>query len=260
MRTRLCVIGLDRAIVDRIKETHFGPIVVHDMVPKFYVEEGLLYVERTNGVGFLKIDKVIFHGIFEDDFDLITGLAIWGGDCYPNALGMMNCRLKLPCLARALQVSRFNSRRGMISADTAISVNKMTVGKWGNWHCGENKTRFNEHWQSTEASVLEPFFEGNSVRVVAIGDQYLQINLEGNDWLKSIHDPKASIMDMDAELLADTLAIREHFGLSLIANDYIVGKNGEKHLLEVNHIPNVTRFDELQEIYFDHVTDWLKSD
>lgn len=260
MRTRLCSIGLDRSIVNRIKETHFGPVIVHDMVPKFYVEEGVLYIERSNRVGFLKVDKVIFHGIYENDFDLITGLAIWGGACYPNALGMMNCRLKLPCLARALQVSRFNSQRGMISPETEIRVAKMTVGKWGNWHCGENKARFDKSWYSKEASVIEPFFEGNSVRVVSIGDAHLQINLEGSDWLKSIHDPKASIMEIDAELLEDTLAIKAHFGLQLIANDYIVGKNGEKHLLEVNHIPNVTRFEELQEIYFEKVTTWLNND
>ncbi len=257
MRPRLCIIGLDRPIVKRIRESYFGPIVMHDMVPKFYVEEGVLYIERSNGIGMLKVDKVIFHGIFENDFDIITGLAIWGGDCYPNALGMMDCRLKLPCLARALRVSRFNSKRGMVSPETEIGVDKMTVGKWGNWHCGENKIRFDQKWYSQEASVIEPYFEGDSVRIVSIGERHLQINLEGSDWLKSIHDSKASIMEIDADLLEDTLSIKKHFGLQMIANDYIVGTNGEKHLLEVNHIPNVTRFNKLQDIYFEEVLKWL---
>lgn len=259
MKSRLCIIGLEQSIVDRIRETYYGPIVIHQMIPKFYIQEGVLYVEKENGVGMLRIDRVIFHGIFENDFDLITGLAIWGGDCYPNAVGMMNCRLKLPCLARALQVSQFNSKRGMIAPNTEINVDKITVGKWGNWHCGENKTRFNGTWHSQEAAVLEPFFEGNSVRVVSIGDKHLQVNLEGTDWLKSIHDPKASIMEMDADLLEDTLTIKKHFGLQMIANDYIVGSNGRKHLLEVNHIPNVTRFDKLKEIYINDISRWLNN-
>lgn len=257
MEKRLCIIGLDLSIVNRIRKAYFGPIIVHSMPPKFIVKEGILYIERANGVGMLKVDKVIFHGIFEHDLDLLTALAIWNGDCYPNALGMLNCRLKLPCLARALQISSFNSKRGLIAPNTTVKVNKTTVGKWGNWHCGENKLKFNDQWTSQEAAIIEPYFEGKAVRVISIGNTHLQIKLEGKTWLKSVHDARAAFMDLDTALLADTLAIKEHFGLQIIANDYIVSESGEKHLLEVNHIPNVTRFDKLQDVYFQDVLQWL---
>lgn len=257
MKTRLCIIGLDHPVAEQVKQKHFGPIIFHPTLPKFYTTAGKLFIERSNGVGMLPVDKVIFHGIFENDFDLITALAIWGGDCFPNALGMMDCRLKLPCLARALQYSQYNSKRGMLAANTEVKVNQETVAKWGNWHCGENKARFNDQWTGEEAAIIEPFFEGEAVRVVSIGDRHLQIKLAGKSWLKSIHDEQAEIMELDAGLLADTLRVKEAFGLQMLANDYIFSSDGHHHLLEVNHIPNVTRFEQLQAIYVEQVLRWL---
>lgn len=259
MKKRICIIGLSRTLVNEIKKSYFGPIIHHELVPKMVVNQGKLYIERSNGAGMLAVDKVVFHGIFENDFDLITGLSIWGGDCYPNAFAMMNCRLKLPCLARALRVSKFNSTRGFITAGTEIRTGEERVAKWGNWHCGENKHKFTGDWQSGEAAVLEPFFAGEAVRVVVIGNTSMQIKLEGATWLKSIHAQEADFMEMDAELLADTLAIKEAFDMEMIANDYIVAPDGQRHLLEVNHIPNVTRFAKLQEVYIKEIVAWINA-
>lgn len=51
--------------------------------------------------------------------------------------------------------------------------------------------------------------------------------------------------------------IRCAFGLEIIANDYIVLPDGSKHLLEVNHIPNATRFPDMWEAYRDFVIEWV---
>lgn len=258
MAKRICTIGLHKREQDLISKTHFGPIIHHDVVPKIIVNKGILYVEKRNGVALLPVDKVVYHGIYEEDMDFITGLAIWGGDCFPNAFAMMNCRLKLPCLARALRVSKFNSLRGFISKNTEINAKNELVAKWGNWHCGENKHRFTGHWKSENPSVIEPFFEGEAVRVVIVGKHAFQIKLEGKSWLKSIHDETANFMEMDRELFEDTLNIKNEFGMDIIANDYIVGNDGQKHLLEVNHIPNVTRFEPLRAAYVETVLEWIE--
>lgn len=257
MKKRLCIIGLDRPLAEAIKKDYFGPLIYHETVPTFLVNQGKLFVERSNGVGMLPVDIVVYYGIFENDFPLLTALSIWGGACFPNPTAMMNCRLKLPCLARALQYSRYNSPRGMVSAKTEVRVKEATVAKWGNWHCGENKARFDEQWTSNEAAIIEPFFPGEAVRIVSIGEEHFQIKLEGKDWLKSIHDSRADFMDVDPDLLSDTLKIKESFGLEMIGNDYIAAADGTKHLLEVNHIPNVTRFSTLAEVYTKHVKAWI---
>lgn len=65
-------------------------------------------------------------------------------------------------------------------------------------------------------------------------------------------------MPVDEELLEDTRTLQRAFGLEVIANDYIVGEQGTKHLLEGNHIPNVTRFPEIWEAYRDYVVTWIQ--
>ncbi|MEL6658535.1 MAG: hypothetical protein AAFR36_18880 [Bacteroidota bacterium] len=257
MKKRLCIIGLDRPVANEIKKDYFGPVIYHETLPKFLVEQGKLFVERSNGVGMLPVDIVVYYGIFEDDFPLLTALAIWGGDCFPNPMAMMDCRLKSPCLARALKYSRYNSPRGMVSSHTEVRVKADTVAKWGNWHCGENKAKFDDRWVSDEPAIIEPFFEGEAVRIVSIGEEHFQIKLEGADWLKSIHDSRADFMDVDSDLLEDTLKIKEGFGLEMLGNDYIFGRDGKHHLLEVNHIPNVTRFSLLTEVYIKEVKAWI---
>jgi hypothetical protein len=64
-------------------------------------------------------------------------------------------------------------------------------------------------------------------------------------------------MDVDPELLEDTPNIAEAFGLKLIANDYIVTEQGTKHLLEVNHVLNISRFSEIWEADRDYATAWV---
>lgn len=253
----VCIIGLDRPEFEALRKHYPGPVLYHEVVPQILVKEGLLFVSRPNGVGMVQVDKVVYHAIFEDDFDLITGLAIWGGPSYPNAMGMQDCRLKLPCLARALKHSRFNSPRGFASPHTEVPAEQMTVAKWGNWHCGENKERFTGTWSSEHPAVIEPFFEGEAVRIVIIGERSWQIRLEGEDWLKSIHSEKADFMEIDPELLEDGRSLQQAFGLQMIGVDYIAGPNGQHHLLEVNHIPNVTRFDALRSAFIEDAARWI---
>jgi len=173
---------------------------------------------------------------------------------------MMDCRLKFPCLVRALDYTQFGlPQRGYASPRARIDSEGDYVAKWGNWHCGENKVRFSGMWTAEEPSIIEPFLSGQAVRVVVIGDQCWQIRLEGDDWLKSIHHSSADFMEIDPVLLADTQAVRVGFGLELIANDYIVSADGSRYLLEVNHIPNVTRFPVIWDAYCDFVVNWINA-
>ncbi len=57
---------------------------------------------------FVSVERVAYHAIFEDDFDFLTVLALWGGPCLPGARGMMDLRLRLPGLVRVLAVTRWS--------------------------------------------------------------------------------------------------------------------------------------------------------
>lgn len=258
MTSRACIIGLDEPQNAALRARHTGPLVVHETLPRILVRDGDLFVEAPSGFGFLPVSRVVFHGIFEDDHDLIAGLALWGGPCLPNARAMMDCRLKLPCLVRALRFTEFaDPPRGFGSSGIEYSTDIERIAKWGNWHCGENKERFTHTWQAPESAIVEQYLQGDAIRVVVIGQRFWQIKLEGEGWLKSIHHPTACFMEPNSRLVADTQKVAKGFGLEIAANDYIVTSDGQPHLLEVNHIPNVTRFSEIWDAYEDYVTEWL---
>jgi hypothetical protein len=230
MADYVCIVGLDEPEATAIQERLDAPVIAHVVLPKILLKDGLLWAESDHGPRMLPVSKVIYHGIFEDDLDFIAALALWGGACLPNPRAMMDCRLKLPCLVRALQYTRFGDPRGYAAPYARFDTEIERVAKWGNWHCGENKERFTGVWTAQEPSIIETYFTGQAVRVVMIGDQHWQIRLEGDDWLKSIHHAGPTFMDVDPQLLDDTRNIKAGFGLEIIANDYIVGEDGSKHL------------------------------
>lgn len=246
---RIALVGIEQEEYEVIRANYSGLIIWHQALPKIVVKDQVLYMEKANGVGMLPVDKVVYYGIYDNDFDFIAGLAIWNGACYPNAAAMLDCRFKIPCLVKALTHTQFGAPRGFISAGASMNATEDTVAKWGNWHCGENKHRFTGEWESEFTATTEAYFEGEAVRIMVLGDKHWQIKLEGETWLKSIHPDSAGFMPVDAELLADTLHIQKAMQMDMIGNDYIVGKEGKKYLLEVNHIPNITRFEAVRTAY-----------
>ncbi|MVO08199.1 hypothetical protein GOQ30_03350 [Flavobacterium sp. TP390] len=256
---RIALIGIEPEEYEVIRAHYTGHIIWHLAIPKIVVKDEVLFIEKANGVGMLPVDKVVYYGIYDDDFDFISGLAIWNGPCYPNAKGMLDCRFKIPCLIKALSLSQFSAPRGFVSAGATVTTTQDTVAKWGNWHCGENKHRFTGAWESEYTATIEPYFEGEAVRIMIIGNKHWQIQLEGPTWLKSIHPETAGFMQVDADLLADTLHIKKALQMDMIGNDYIVTKEGKKYLLEVNHIPNITRFETVRTVYLETVIDWITS-
>lgn len=256
MDERILLIGFDASEAAALSVRLPFECVCHEMLPRIVVEQGQLFVESPRSARYLRVSRVVFHGIFEHDLEFLAGLALWGGPCFPNPAAMMNCRLRLPCLVHALKHSRFGgATRGYASTHGEYAAEVESVAKWGNWHCGENKQRFSGSWTAKEPTLFEPFLDGEAVRVVIVG-QPRQIRLTGKGWLKSVHGAGAAFMPADPQLVADTQAIQRGLGLDIIANDYIVSAAGP-YLLEVNHIPSVTCFPELWEEYMDVVTAWV---
>lgn len=254
---RLLVVGLDEPEIVDLRARLSGPAVCHALLPAIRIEDGALLAERASGPGMLPVDRVVFHGIFADDYDFLTALALWGGPCLPSARGLLDCRERLPCLARALRITRFGQMsRGWATRGQTVERTHETVGKWGNWHCGENKVKFTGAWTAEQPTILEPFIVGEAVRIALVGERAWQIRLTGDTWLKSIHHADAAFMPIDDELLADARALSTGLGLEVIGVDYMVGADGSKHLLEVNHAANVTVFPEIREAFLDLVAAW----
>ena len=259
-KERLLIIGLEENETNYIKNNIDFLVVAYDSLPNIRLVEGDLMVESTTIPNkYLKVDRVIYHGIFENDFDFITLLALWNGKCLPNAYAMMDLRLRHSGLVRSLKATKFNNlKRGMTVKSENWLTNKWQVAKWGNWHCGENKSLFNDSFITHETTVFEPFIEGEAVRIMIVGEKAWQIKLEGSDWKKSIHDPKAGEMPIDLGLLEDAKNIAQFFDLEIVGIDYMIDKEQNKYLLEVNHIPNVTVFPFVNEVYLEYAINWVQ--
>lgn len=118
MKKTLCIIGLERkfstVVANSFREVMSWCMICFQSI--FVSPNEKLFIEKSNGAGFVLIDIVVYHGIFENDFDFLTALSFWGGPCLPNSFGM-NCRLKLPCLSRASRITSFCGPREMIPKD-----------------------------------------------------------------------------------------------------------------------------------------------
>jgi hypothetical protein len=257
---RFLTVGLDLPEVQELRSRTETPIIAYELVPKIRLENGRLFVADPDRITVeVELTKVIFHGIFENDLPILAALALWGGPCLPSAHGMLDCRPRIPNLARTLKVTRFGQLpRGYGDVGRVYRASEPTVAKWGEWHCGENKERFVGDWICREPTLFERFIEGEAMRVQLIGEQAWQVHLAGPDWKKSIHGPGTALIERDDELVEDTRRLQTHFDLPIIAVDYIITAQGEKFLLEVNHIPNVTEFPAMRAAYLDYASMWLK--
>lgn len=253
---RLLLIGFDSTETQDITSWLGVDFISHEMLPRIPIVNGQLEAQHPRQMRMLPISHVIFHGIFENDLDILAALAFWNGPCFPNPMSMMDCRLRLPCLAKALTFSRFGGQRGFVSAGLSYPTESLAVAKWGNWHCGENKETFTTEWIATEPTLVEPFQQGEAIRLLKLGDKSWQIRMTGKDWRKSVHGQGSEIMPIDQELLDDTTTIQRGMNLDIIANDYMVHPF-QRYLLEVNHIPSVTCFPEIWSSYIHTITQWL---
>jgi hypothetical protein len=235
------------------------PLLTVELAPRVRVEAGQLLVRDPEDRDvWLPVDAVIFHGIFEDDLPLLTALALWGGPCLPDALGLLDLRPRIAGLARSLRVTRFgNPPRGYANPGDVVRSDSPAVVKFGEWHCGEGKERFTGEFRCSEPTLVEPFLEGQAVRVQLIGDRAWQMRLGGEGWKKSIHGDDTAFVEPDPELVADTRQLADHFRMSILGVDYIARTGSGYSLLEVNHVPNVTHFPEIRSAFLDLAAAWI---
>jgi hypothetical protein len=125
---RLLIVGLGEPEAGALRECLSTPVTCYEMLPRIQLRQGQLYVESPRADGrLLPVARVLFHGIFEDDLPFLGALALWGGPCFPNARGMLDCRLRLPCLVRALRVTRFAGlARGYADCGSAFEADVET--------------------------------------------------------------------------------------------------------------------------------------
>src|SRR4051794_10934940 len=74
MAERTCFIGLDQPESDELRRLCSSPSVAYPMLPRIKLLGGQLFVEASEGLRYLPVSRVVFHGIFEHDLDFLAAL------------------------------------------------------------------------------------------------------------------------------------------------------------------------------------------
>lgn len=125
------------------------------------------------------------------------------------------------------------------------------VLKTGNLHCGEGKFLIQKEEEIPEwdgIATLEPFFIGDSIRILWIDQNCFMIKVENPDsWIKNTQGAEVSLIkEIPQHLLEHSKKVKNYFGLEIAGIDYIVEpKNNKFHFLEYNQFPGIGIDDEV---------------
>lgn len=124
------------------------------------------------------------------------------------------------------------------------------VLKMGNVHRGEGKYLINDvsdYPSITGKFSIEPFFKGDSIRSLIIGDDTFGIKVDNEtSWIKNSSGADINEYKLSNEIIDHSRQIAKHFGLDVAGVDYIVNKEGH-HFLEINQYPGLSGFDHIQD-------------
>jgi hypothetical protein len=139
--------------------------------------------------------------------------------------------------------------QGMHHARTHHGLtNYPLVLKVGNNHRGQGKylvptwddlNQFPE-WQGI--ATLEPFFSGDSYRVLLVGEDAFGIRVaNGQSWIKNSVGADASFDTPCNEIVAHARKVANEFALDVAGVDYVVNPRHPEdfHFLEVNQFPGI---------------------
>ncbi len=258
-------IGLEPHIVEAIK-AKVGHIVAHDTLPRGYTHNGQVFIESpVISRKYLAPRAVLYYCYFEDPQTIRRALALSNTPTFPDVRKTILHDDKALSLIQAVSADPGPKLpRGFIDDSETIHDVETTVAKWGEWHCGEGKKLCQEGELSVpEPSVLEPFVDGESIRVLRVGNihvgsSYWQLHYESDDWRKNVNSKITVLPKVDQDIFERTEAITSKLGLNVTGVDFIRAKNGEAYLLEVNAYPGLEDAPGAEDKFVELAVDWIK--
>lgn len=93
--------------------------------------------------------------------------------------------------------------------------------------------------------TVEPFYEGRSVRALAVGDRWFGLEVTNDQsWIKNTAGAEVTEVELPRGLLTHANEVKEAFELDVAGIDYIVRDDGSFEFLEVNQYPGLGAVEE----------------
>lgn len=260
MPAPLVSIGLEPHVVEELKRA-LGHIVAHDALPRVYSRKGQAFVESPSVWGsYLRPRGVLYYCYFDNPGTARRALALSSTPTFPDVRATLPHDDKALSLIAAVKVDPAAPiARGFIPAeqDIQLAEGETCVAKWGAWHCGEGKERFRGTARTPEPAVLEPFVDGESHRVLIVGNRAWQLRYKSDDWRKNV-SAAVNEVPADSRLVARARATAGSLGLTVAGIDYILTGDAAV-LLEVNAYPGLDQAAGAEREFIDLAIAWGKT-
>lgn len=261
----LIAIGFEPYWVEAIK-AEVGHVVVHNTLPRGYSFGGQAFVESPSIFGkYLRPRGVMYYCYFENSQPICRALAISETPTFPNVRKTLLHDDKTLSLVAALDAELDTGLitpqvpRGF-SDDIPVPMGKgeQAVAKWGEWHCGEGKKICKSEVTAPEAAIIEPFIEGESHRILVVGNSAWQLHYESDDWRKNVNSTITVLDNPDKELILRAHRTASNLGLVVAGVDYIINDDGA-FLLEVNAYPGLYQVPQAEQKFISMAIQWAQS-
>lgn len=265
----IVTVGLDRDVQETLRIALEGKtrLVHYDMVPATsYSTAGRFRIESQRRAGqMLEPDGIVWHGYFDDPSThaVRCSIAVSRVPTFPDlrlALAHDSRAVSLALATRAeAELGVPPTPHGYVPAKAEAALQGLWVAKFGNRHCGQDKLR-SDILHDADA-IVEPFFEGESIRVLFVGDAVWLLRYEAEGWIKNIGATVQEIpLDTPqyARVLQRARGMHAGLGLWLAGYDFIVPHNdAEPRFLEVNAYPSLTDAVAATAAFLDGVVEWV---
>ncbi len=260
MKPLLVTVGLDDPLEEALRARLEARVVAYPALPAAYALDGRLYVESWRVAGrWLQPDGVVFYGYWPGADGLRRALALSDVPTFPDVRATLCHDDKITSLVLCLRADPggLPVPRGYLPAGTEAEAEGTRVVKQGDLHCGEGKSRVTGPLAPGVPSLVEPFLEGTSERVLLVGDKVWQLRYDSDDWRKNVRATVTPVIP-DPALVARARGTAAGLGLEVAGFDYQRTAAGDA-LLEVNAYPGLDDAPGAEEAFVDAVARWWQA-
>jgi hypothetical protein len=162
--------------------------------------------------------------------------------CWPNPSDLLRISDRHEALSRCIAAGLVNHAVVQTKYTREAALPFPYVLKVGNEHRGEGKYLIRgaadiPPWEGI--ATMEPFFLGESIRVLLLGDQAFGVRIHHEDsWIKNAPGARLEAWQPDPSIIAHARKARDLFGLPIAGVDYVVNDRGF-HFIELNPFPRL---------------------
>ena len=220
----------------------------HTMTTKYLrLDNGILHRDGIDE----NLSGVIFFADLDDKTIEIHNLMLLRDNfipCWPNPNVLLSMVDRHEILKKCMDFGFINHKIVQGKFDDKPRLEFPFVLKTGNQHRGEGK-----HIIKCESDIpkwndiasLEPFFEGDSVRVLIVGKDIFGLKvINEKSWVKNSAGGDFEIINLPDNLIDHALSVMHKFKLEISGVDYILNKD-KFHFLEINQFPGIGASDEI---------------